>query len=246
MAKSAAIILAAGKGTRMNIDYPKVLADLHGKPLVRWVLDNVQGARPDQIVVVVGFQAELVKDAIDSAGYAADFEMQEEQLGTGHAARIGLKAVGDDVSTVVVTYGDMPFISSSTLTSLIEKQQQSGAAVVITSVSFDDPMGPAFGRVKRDENGKIMSIVEQKMCSPEELKIKECNAGPVAYDPEWLQANLDKIQKNSSGEYYLTDLVELAYAQGKLVESVTVTDAKEMHGVNTQDHLKAAQVLAKN
>lgn len=239
-----AIVLAAGKGTRMGTPYPKVLAELHDKPLVHWVLERMQKAGVEKIVLVVGHQAEVVKESVDRAGFSVSFVNQSEQLGTGHAVKVGLSGTSEDVETVLVTYGDMPFISSNLYRGLAEKQQRTGAAAVLSSVFFDEPMGPAFGRVVRDNDGVIEKIVEQKMCSDEQLKIKECNAGPVAYDAVWLRGALDKVTLNANGEYYLTDLVEIARADGRLVESVKITETGHAHGINTQSHLQEAHEIA--
>ncbi len=240
---TSAIVLAAGKGTRMNVPYPKVLSDLKGQPLIHWVLKQVNGANLDELIVVVGYEADLVTKALDADHSSAKIAKQEDQLGTGHAVQIGLERVSEKSETVFVTYGDMPFTSANTLRQLVAKQQETNAAVVITTVVLDDPMALAFGRVVRDGHGKIQKIVEQKVCTPEQLKIKECNAGPVAYDTQWLRQNIHLLQKSAVGEYYLTDLAELAASGGRAVESITVQDTKEMHGINTVEHLQQAENL---
>lgn len=243
MKKTVALILAAGKGTRMGTPYPKVLAELHDKPLVHWVIEHMLQSGVEKIVVVVGHQAELVEESIKKAGYSVEFVMQKEQLGTGSAVQAGIVVVPSDTDTLLVTYGDMPFISSNLFAGLAEKQQRTSASAVISTVFFDEPMGPAFGRVVR-EDGKITKIVEQKMCTPEELKIEECNAGPVAYDAHWVRSALQRVPLNVNGEYYLTDLVQIAHAEGLKVESVKITEAGHAHGINTQSHLEEAHEIA--
>lgn len=240
---TSAIVLAAGKGTRMNVPYPKILAKLQGKPLVHWALDQVGKSGIDEVVVVVGYGADEVRQALAGEQLHIRIAHQEDQLGTGHAAQVGLKQVRPQAQTVLVTYGDHPFTTAGTFRALVKKQQSHKAAVVITTVFLDNPMGPAFGRVKRSRDGAILKIVEQKMCSAAELKIKECNAGPVVYDAEWLRENIHLLQKSAVGEYYLTDLAELASRQGRLVESITVQDTREMHGVNTVEHLHQAETF---
>ncbi len=244
MADTYGVILAAGKGTRMGTPYPKVLAELHGKPLIRYVIERMQKSGIDHIVVVVGHQADLVKKSITDAGLKVLFAEQTEQLGTGHAVQAALGVIPHDTRTLLVTYGDMPFTSPSLFAGLVEKRERLGAAVVFSTVFFDDPMGPAFGRVKRDVEGKVERIIEQKMCTEEELKIKECNAGPVAYDAVWVRTALPNVPLNKNGEYYLTDLVEIARAEGKLIDTVTITDPGHAHGVNTQTHLQEAHEIA--
>lgn len=244
MKKSCGIILAAGKGTRMGTPYPKVLAPLHGKPLIHWVIERMQGSGVDNMAVVIGHQAEMVQKSVEEAGYTVEFVHQIEQLGTGHAVKTALAKVPADTDTILVTYGDMPFISANLLKGLAEKQQRLNAAVVLSSVFFNDPMGPAFGRVIRDVEGAIIKIVEQKVCTEEQLKIKECNAGPVAYDAQWVRGALSKVPLNENGEYYLTDLAEIARADGRLVESVKITESGHAHGINTQTHLQEAHEIA--
>ncbi len=243
MNKTCAIILAAGKGTRMNAPYPKVLAPLRGKPLVHWALEQVQRSGVSDVVVVVGYQAEAVREALRDEWKQIKFAVQDEQLGTGHAARIGLVQAPQDAKTILVTYGDHPFISAKTYASLIEKQQADKAAVAFTSFFVEEPSLYGYGRVKRDQKGAIVKIVEQKVATPQELLITECNAGAVAYDAQWLRANLDKLKKSPVGEYYLTDLAELAASQRQKVETITVQDTREMHGINTLEHLEQAELM---
>lgn len=228
----------------MGTPYPKVLAELHEKPLVHWVIDHMIKSGIEKIVVVVGHQAELVEESIQKAGYHVEFVLQKEQLGTGSAVQAGLVAVPDDTDTLLVTYGDMPFISSNLFAGLAEKQQRTGASAVISTVFFDEPMGPAFGRVVRDDQDTITRIVEQKMCTPEQLKIQECNAGPVVYDAHWVRQALPKVPLNVNGEYYLTDLVEIAHNDKLLIESVKITEIGHAHGINTQSHLQEAHEIA--
>jgi bifunctional UDP-N-acetylglucosamine pyrophosphorylase/glucosamine-1-phosphate N-acetyltransferase len=245
MSKNCGMVLAAGKGTRMKSEMPKVLHEVNGVPMVFLSLDRLQSANVQNTVVVIGYKGEMVKEAIDKKGYKVILAQQDEQLGTGHAVKCGMDAVPQDCTTVVVTYGDNPFIPTDIFNQLIAKRIESGAIGVISAVFFDDPMGPAFGRIKRDESGKICAIVEQKNASEDELKIQECNGGPIAYDAHWLRGALPRIKRNEvSGEYYLTDLVELAYAEGELVESVRIEDIGLAMGVNTLDHLAEAQKVS--
>src|SRR3989344_6421778 len=234
MLNNYGIVLAAGKGTRMKSELPKVLHEVNGVPMVFLSLDRMLKADVENVVVVIGYKGEIVKEAIRNKGYKVLFSEQDKQLGTGHAVCSGIKMIPDDCDSVVITYGDNPLIPTDTFNQLIQKKKDTGAIGVISTAFFDDPMGPAFGRGKRDNKGGICSIVEQKVANPKELKIKECNGGPVAYDARWLRNALPRIKQNEiSGEYYLTDLVELAYNEGKLVESVVMEDVDKAIGVNT-------------
>lgn len=242
--KSCAIILAAGKGTRMNSELPKVLNLVNGKPMVFYSLDRLIKSKADHIVVVVGFEADMVKKVIDEAGYDVTYAVQNEQLGTGHATLCGLKAVLADYKTVLVTYGDNPFIPTVVFDELIEKTESGAAVGAISTILFDDPMASAFGRIKRDGAGNVVSIVEQKNCNTDELNIKECNGGPVAYKASWMKSALEKVKRNElSGEYYLTDLVELASKEGKIVESVAIPDVDLAWGINTKEQLEKAEKI---
>ncbi len=242
---TTAIVLAAGKGTRMKTPFAKVLAPLNGKPLIYWVLDGIKKSGIENVVVVVGYQADEVKAAVKDSGFDVSFVLQEEQLGTGHAVSVGLPDMDKGSTTAFVTYGDTPFLSPQTIQQLTQKQQDTGAAVVLTTVILDDPMSAAFGRIIRDEHNRIVGVVEQKVCTPKQLLIKECNAGPVAYDRAWLETALPRLKRNPvSQEYYLTDLVELAKEDGRLIESVTASDAREVHGINTIEHLEQASNYA--
>ncbi|MFA6081819.1 MAG: NTP transferase domain-containing protein [Patescibacteria group bacterium] len=241
---TCAVVLAAGKGTRMQSDIPKVLHLLHGRSLIDLTLSQVNQSAINQTVVVVGYAKSAVVAEIESHKYSVDFALQDQQLGTGHAVQMAIPQIKSNTSTVIVTYGDMPFVSSDIFNQLIAKQQQTNAAVVLTSVFFDDPMKPAFGRIKRDINGRIEKIVEQKVASPAELKIQECNAGPVAYDYQWLIKALPKLKRNpQSQEYYLTDLAEEACLEGRLVESIVAENENEVFGINTVEHLSQAILI---
>lgn len=245
MSNHYGVVLAAGKGTRMKSDLPKVLHEVNGVPMVFLSVDRMLKANVDKVVVVIGYKGEMVKKALLDKGYDVLFAKQDEQLGTGHAVNCAMSAIPSGVDTVVVTYGDNPFIPTETFNQLVNLKAEKGAIGTISTVFFDDPMGPAFGRIKRDANGKVMAIVEQKNASDDELKIKECNGGPIAYDASWMRDALPRIKRNDvSGEYYLTDLVELAYAEGKIVETVQMHDKSAAMGVNTLEHLAEAQKVA--
>lgn len=235
------IILAAGKGTRLGLDVPKVLVPLRGKPMIFWIIEAMHKAGIENIIVVVGHRAEEVKKAIVDAGYNVDFATQDHQIGTGNAVEIAIKQVTPDTQTVLVTYGDKPLISAETFKNLVEKQQGSGVVQVITAVECHNPAEMGYGRIIRDAKGHVTKMVEQKECSPEELVITECNGGPVCFDRLWLQAAMKRSKQGPSGEIYLTDLIRLAYAENEIIAVVPMTGLDEAHGINTLGHLQQAE-----
>ena len=193
------VILAAGKGTRMYSEKPKVLHTLAGKPLVQHVLDCAVALRPQQICVVYGHGGEAVPQAMQQ--YPAKFIIQEPQLGTGHAVQQAMPLLADDGRTLVL-YGDVPLIQHSTL----HQMQQAGDGLVLLTVNLDNPAG--YGRIMRNGQGDVLNIVEEKDASPEQREIREVNTGillaPTGKLREWL-ANLQN--NNSQGEDYLLDII---------------------------------------
>lgn len=223
------VILAAGKGTRMHSDKPKVLHALAGKPLVQHVLDCVSGLRPQQICVVYGHGGEAVPEAMRR--YEAKFVLQEPQLGTGHAVQQAMPCLGDEGNTLVL-YGDVPLIQSATL----HQMQQAGQGLVLLTVSLANPAG--YGRIIRDTQGDVVGIVEERDATPEQRDIHEVNTGIVLAPTRMLREWLGKLEnKNSQGEYYLTDIVSLAVRQGVAVHSVQPAHDWEIHGVNSKSQL---------
>ncbi len=220
------VILAAGKGTRMYSDKPKVLHALAGKPLVQHVLDCATALQPKQVCVVYGHGGDAVPQAMQQ--YGAKFVIQEPQLGTGHAVQQAMPHLHDDSRTLVL-YGDVPLIQQSTL----HQMQQAGEGLVLLTVNLDNPTG--YGRIVRDVQGDVQCIVEQKDASPEQLEIKEVNTGillaPTAKLREWL----GKLgNNNAQGEYYLTDIVAMAVQQGLPVHTVQPAQRWEVEGINNK------------
>jgi len=223
------VILAAGKGTRMVSDKPKVLHTLAGKPLLQHVLDCALSLQPQQVCVVYGHGGEAVPQAM--AQYNARFLIQEPQLGTGHAVQQALPYLENDSRTLVL-YGDVPLIQHSTLHQML----QAGEGLVLLTVNLDDPTG--YGRIVRNAESDVQSIVEQKDASPEQLKIEEVNTGimlvPTAKLREWL-GRLGN--NNAQGEYYLTDIVAMAVQQGVPVHTVQPAQRWEVEGINNKMQL---------
>ena len=227
------VILAAGKGTRMYSEKPKVLHVLAGKPLVQHVLDCATALQPQQVCVVYGHGGEAVPQAMQQ--YPAKFVIQEPQLGTGHAVQQAMPHLADAGQTLVL-YGDVPLIQHSTLHQML----QAGGGLVLLTVDLDNPAG--YGRIVRDEQGDVLSIVEEKDASPEQRDIREVNTGillaPTGKLREWL-ANLK--DDNAQGEYYLTDIVGMAVRQGVAVHTVQPAHAWEIHGINSKAQLAALE-----
>ncbi len=241
----AAVILAAGKGTRMNegsaSPIPKVMFEANGKPLLYYAIKNVQDSGIERIVAVVGYKQELVREYFaDSIDYA----VQEEQLGTGHAAMMARESLIGQVEAVVVCYGDMPLFKPETIKNLIQEYQNEQPTIAMLSVDFADPNFWAFGRILRDEDGYVSEIVEQKDCTEEQKQISESNPGFYIFDAEWLWQNFDKLSTNNAQkEYYLTDLIKIAKDQGKKIIAVKVSSEEEVLGVNNPEQLKEAESI---
>ena len=227
------VILAAGKGTRMYSDKPKVLHALAGKPLVQHVLDCAVALQPQQICVVYGHGGEAVPQAMQQ--YAARFVMQEPQLGTGHAVQQAMPHLEDTGQTLVL-YGDVPLIQHSTLHQML----QAGQGLVLLTVQLNNPAG--YGHIVRDEQGDVLGIVEEKDASIEERDIHEVNTGILLAPTAQLRAWLAKLQNNNSqAEYYLTDIVGMAVQQGIAVHTVQPTHEWEIHGINGKAQLAALE-----
>ena len=177
MKNTIALILAAGKGTRMKSKFPKVLHKVGGVPMVEQVLRAVKAAGTQRQVVVVGFGGETVRDYL---GDQAETVMQKEQLGTGHAVLQAEPLLQGEAGTLLVTCGDTPLVTKETFTALIDCHEQSGAAATVLTAHMPDPTG--YGRVIRDEKGQVVKIVEQKDGTPEELAVDEVNAGIYCFD----------------------------------------------------------------
>ncbi len=229
------VILAAGLGTRMKSSKPKVLHELMGKPMVAYILDAVKGLCEDPAVIVVGNQADLVRETL---GNQARYALQEPQLGTADAVKCAREMLKGRSDVVLVANSDFPLITPETYRSLVEKHLATGAVMTISTVVEENPRG--FGRIVRDAGGKICRIVEEKAASPAELEITELNSNPYCFQADWLWESLDKIEKSAVGEFYLTDLVEIAYQQGALVEAREITDQEEAIGINNRIHLAEA------
>jgi UDP-N-acetylglucosamine diphosphorylase/glucosamine-1-phosphate N-acetyltransferase len=233
-----AIVLAAGKGTRMQSDLPKVLHRLHDTPLVLYPMRAATEAGATRIILVVGHGGELVRAAVCAAELGdakIRFAEQHEQLGTGHAVLCALGELDDATGPVWILSGDVPMVRAQTLDRLRDAWRQSGGGLALAIFRPDDAHG--YGRILRDTAGDVVGIVEQRDASPAELDIEECNAGIYCIDLELLRDELPRLgRSNQHGEIYLTDLVALASRRGGVAD-VTV-DPIEAAGVNTVQQLE--------
>ncbi len=236
----AVVILAAGKGTRMKSPYPKVLHLLAGEPLLIHVLEAVLPLAPEEIFVVVGYKGSLVEEQVK--GYAVKTVRQEEQLGTGDAVKQVSPFLQGFTGDVLVLCGDTPLIRPSTLARLREEHRREAATVTILTASLPDPRG--YGRIVRDQDGLVRKIVEEKDASAEEKAIKEINSGTYIFRAPFLFEALEEVRPdNAQGEYYLTDVVELAVKAGERVAALAVEDPHEILGVNSQSELACVERL---
>lgn len=228
------VILAAGQGTRMRSDLPKVLHPLAGRPLLRHVVDTALDLDPAAVHVVHGHGSDSVRSALADA--PVTWVEQGEQLGTGHAVQQALPAIPDD-ATVLVLYGDVPLVRAETMTNLVAAAAD-GAAVLTTELA--DPVG--YGRVIRDADGSVARIVEDKDARPGERAVRETNTGLMAAPAGRLRGWLARCgNDNAQGEYYLTDVVALARSDGEAVHAAVAADPAEVAGVNDRIQLQTAE-----
>ncbi|MBN1213187.1 MAG: NTP transferase domain-containing protein, partial [candidate division Zixibacteria bacterium] len=234
--KKAAVVLGAGKGKRMKSDLPKVLHEIHNRPMITILLDTLIKLKFERIVVVIGHRGELVQESL--AGYPVEFAWQREQLGTGHAVQMARDLLADFDGTLLVAAGDVPFLSRPSIERLMEVHGKSGAAATCLSAVFEDPTG--YGRILRDgDSDFIEAIVEHKDASEAILKIKEINTGTFCFDNKKLFEIIDRIDnKNAQGEYYLTDAVKIMHRNGLKVAVVIAEDPEEVKGVNSKKQLE--------
>lgn len=236
---TTAVILAAGEGTRMRSKLPKVLHSILGKPIIQYALDAAASISDEEPTLVVGHKADEVKQALSEN---IRYVYQAEQLGTGHAVQQAEKLLKGNTDFVLVTYADMPLLRPQTLENLVEAQKKHQGPFTMLTVILDDPHG--FGRIIRNGDGKVQAIVEDADASPEQRAVKELNAGVYCFSADWLWEAINRVELSSKGEYYLTDLVEVAVSEGLSVHTVSTDEPSELIGVNTRVHLaEAARIL---
>ena len=237
MLATAAIILAAGQGTRMRSRLPKVLHPLAGRPILGHVLDSVGRAGIEHRVVVVGHGAEEIEAFLAGAPSVR----QDPQLGTADAVRVGLDRVPTSVRQVLVTVGDAPLIPAELFGALVNEQADGEAAIALLSAQVADPAG--YGRIVRDERGDSRAIVEEADADAQTRTIDEINVGTYCFDATWLRANVGDVPASAKGEFYLTDLVALAIGAGRRVRVVSAPDPDLTMGINDRVQLATAERL---
>jgi len=237
----AVVILAAGKGTRMESDRAKVLHSLASRPLLIHVLDTVATLNPKRVLVVVGYQAEEVKQAC--ANRPIEFVEQDKRLGTGHAVLQARAALEGFEGNILVLCGDMPLIKSSTLQDLLRLHQKTDARCTLLSLKTKQKKD--FGRIVRNSEGSVLRIVEVRDASEQEITIDEYNSGVYCFDKGILFKALESVDSsNAQGEYYLTDTVEILSRDGHVVACHSTQNADEVFGINSSEDLKKAERIA--
>ena len=240
MKNISAIILAAGKGTRMKSDLPKVLHKVNGKAMINHVIDLAREIGIEKIVVVIGFGKEMVK--VETAYQKVLYAVQEQQLGTGHAVQICKEHFENDTGDVLVLSGDVPLLTSTTLETMLNLHQKETAHATLLTASLDDPHG--YGRIVRDADGTVLKNVEEKDADDKMKAIKEINAGIYLFKVPDLFAALPKIKNdNLQGEYYLPDLIGDFVSHGKKVIPVLTENFAETMGVNTEAQLAEVEAI---
>jgi bifunctional UDP-N-acetylglucosamine pyrophosphorylase/glucosamine-1-phosphate N-acetyltransferase len=237
--KVTAILLAAGQGTRMKSSLPKVLHPIAGKPMIWHSLQAITHSTTEKPVVVIGYGADEV---VKFLGDSAQTTLQEPQLGTAHAVMQAEDLLKGKTDLVIVCYADMPLLRGETLQKLVETQNRNPGPMSMLTVIADDPHG--FGRVVRKMDGTVEAIVEEYVATPEQKKIKELNVGAYCFKAGWLWDALRHIPKNpQKGEYYLTDIVELAVRDNLPVQATVLEDVEETIGINSRVHLAEVEAV---
>ncbi len=243
MNQTTAIVLAAGKGTRMKSDLPKVLMPICGRPMIDYVLDALVEGGIQRIITVVGYRADLVREAIDGRSNV-DFALQSEQRGTGHAVMMCRDLLADVEGPVLIVTGDAPLMQPDSVAALLEDYARRPAACVLGTAYKDDPGG--LGRIVRDAAGKFVGIVEERDATPEQRQINEINMSYYVFNCSDLLGALDRIRPNNTqGEYYITDAPGLLVAEGKEVRALPALKPCEALGINTIEELAAVELELK-
>ena len=238
MIETTAIVLAAGKGTRMNSELPKVLFPVLGRPMIHWVIDALESAGINRMIVVVGYRNDLLRSVLASRG--VEFALQSEQLGTGHAVQMCKPLLATGTSPVLVVAGDSPMIQSSSVTELIQEFEKEDWSCLLGTLLKDNPQG--LGRIVRDSEGRFLRIVEHKDANPEELQLREVNMSTYLFNRTSLLWSLEKLKNNNSqSEYYLTDSPELLLQNGMNVDARPVLKACESLSINTVAELEMVE-----
>ena len=235
------VILAAGDSTRMQSDTPKVLHPLGGRPLIEYSLRLAEVLTQRLPVIVIGRSADAVRGQL---GGRARYVEQRQRLGTGHAVAQARELLAGESGAVAVFYADMPLLTVETMRRLLHLH--SAGVSVLSMLTFESSTPRGFGRIVRAADGEVRAIVEEVDCTPEQRLIRELNPGLYCFEADWLWQNIDAIPVSPKGEYYMTDLVEIAVSQGHRVAAFKVDDATEMLGINTRVHLAEAEAVLRS
>lgn len=242
MGKSA-IILAGGEGKRMKSDKPKTLSMVLGKPMLRWIIDSVNGAGICNICVVTGYKKECIEEYLKENSLTLKTAYQAQRMGTGHAVMMCRDFLCQNKGDVVVLNGDAPFMDSVTVSNAYELHKSRNSSATVISAKVDNPFG--YGRIVRNSNGDLTGIVEQKEATDEQKEINEVNSGGYWFDTEKLLGVLDEITSNNTGkEYYLTDAISLLLNKGNTVCAYIAESADTVLGANDPQQLEELNKIA--
>jgi len=239
----AVIILAAGQGTRMKSNKAKVLHKLLGKPMVLYVVETAMQVAGQNVILVVGHQAQKVRDVVSEKADLI-YAFQKEQLGTGHAVLCALPHIPSHIEEVVILCGDVPLITPQTITDLVEDHLSKERDVSVLAVEIENPQG--YGRIIFDKNHRICAIVEESDAAKEQKRIKTINTGIYCVKKDFLSTALPKVNAtNAQSEIYLTDIIEIAYNQKKNIGAKIGADRLEVMGINTRQELQRIESIMK-
>ena len=234
--ETSAIILAAGSGTRMKSAKPKVAHELLGKPLVRWVVDAAREAGVGTVISVLGHGIDVVRPLVE---HDTQVVVQQQRNGTADAVNSAREACEGMTGSLLVLSGDCPLIRPETIAGLARAREEADAAVAVLTMEAENPFG--YGRILRDAQGQVECIVEQKDCTPEQAAVTECNSGFYCFDAQYLFDALNRVSnENAQGEFYLTDVIGIARADGRSVVALCAEDPEECLGINTRLQLSVA------
>lgn len=239
----ATVILAAGRGTRMKSDLAKVLHPICGRPMLWYVVELARSVGSEKTVVVTGHQSDLVEETMKGGDLIYAF--QEMQMGTAHAVLQAGDALRDFEGDTLILCGDVPLLLPSTTEGLLDNHRSTGSAITVMTALPDNP--GSYGRVVKNEGGEILRIVEASDAGTEEMAIREINTGIYCADNTFLFEAVRKIDnKNAQGEYYFTDIIEIASRENRKAGSFIIDDPSEAMGINTLDDLKAAEDIMRD
>jgi UDP-N-acetylglucosamine diphosphorylase/glucosamine-1-phosphate N-acetyltransferase len=237
------IILAAGKGTRMKSDLAKVLHPIGGIPMLSYTIAAARAAGSRRIIAVIGHQSERIREIFQERDLI--FVEQKELLGTGHAVLQAKNAFSEKNENIIILCGDVPLIRPKTLKALYEKKERDRATVVVLTTIVENPTG--YGRVLTAADGRVTRIVEEKDASSDEKRVREINTGIYCVESRFLFTAVSRLEnKNAQQEYYLTDIMEIACKDGIRATSLTVSDPREVMGINTLEELQQAEIILKS